>query len=47
MSDHESHSEIKIGSERNFGLTFAAVFLVLAVMGYVQWKRSLAERSPA
>ena len=24
-----------------------AVFLVLAVMGYVQWKRSLAERSPA
>jgi nicotinamide mononucleotide transporter len=24
-----------------------AVFLVLAVIGYVQWKRSLAERSPA
>ena len=24
-----------------------AVFLVLAVMGYVQWKRSLAERAPA
>lgn len=31
MSDHESHSEIKMGSERNFGLTFAAVFLVFAL----------------
>lgn len=31
MSDHHSHSEIKIGSERNFGLTFAVVFLVFAL----------------
>jgi hypothetical protein len=35
VSDHESHSEIKIGSERSFGLTFAAVFLVLAVWPWV------------
>jgi hypothetical protein len=31
VSDHDSHTEIKMGSERNFGLTFAAVFLVFAL----------------
>lgn len=29
MSEHSHHIEVRPGSERNFGLTFAAVFLVL------------------
>ncbi|WP_425040324.1 SxtJ family membrane protein [Primorskyibacter sp. S187A] len=30
MSDVASHSEVKIGSERSFGLVFAAVFAIIA-----------------
>ena len=29
MSEHTHHIEVRPGSERNFGLTFSAVFLVL------------------
>jgi hypothetical protein len=35
VSDTDSHSEIKIGSERSFGLTFAAFFLIIAVWPFV------------
>jgi hypothetical protein len=31
LSDVDSHTEIKIGSERSFGLTFAAVFAVITI----------------
>lgn len=30
MEGHESHSEIKVGSERNFGFVFAGAFTVLS-----------------
>jgi predicted membrane metal-binding protein len=31
VSDVDSHSAIKIGSERNFGLTFSAFFVLVAL----------------
>lgn len=31
MSDHHSNTEIQIGSERGFGLVFAAVFLLIGL----------------
>ena len=31
MSDIQSHSEIKAGSEREFGLVFAALFCIIAL----------------
>jgi hypothetical protein len=32
MSDHEAKIEVKMGSERNFGLVFAAVFALIALL---------------
>ena len=32
MSDHEAKIEVRMGSERNFGLVFAAVFTVFALL---------------
>ena len=31
MQELEEHTEIKVGSERSFGLVFAAVFLIIAL----------------
>lgn len=31
MSDHTSHTEIKVGSNRSFGLVIGGVFLIIAV----------------
>ncbi len=31
MSDIASHSKVEIGSERSFGLVFAAVFMIIAL----------------
>ena len=31
MSDHKSNVEVKMGSERNFGLVFAAVFALIGL----------------
>jgi hypothetical protein len=35
MSDYIGHTEVKIGSDRQFGLVFAGVFLVLSVVAWV------------
>lgn len=31
MSEHGSNTEVKMGSEKSFGLVFAAVFLIIAL----------------
>ncbi|GAB2184239.1 SxtJ family membrane protein [Roseibium sp. LAB1] len=31
MSDHQSNTSVRIGSERNFGLVFAAVFALIGL----------------
>ena len=31
MSEHSHHIEVKLGSEKNFGLVFALVFLIVAL----------------
>lgn len=31
MSDHHAKVEVKIGSERNFGIVFAVVFVIIAL----------------
>ena len=42
MSDNTAHIEVKAGSERSFGLVFAAVFAIVALLplwngGAVRW----------
>lgn len=35
MSDIAAHTKVEMGSERNFGLVFGVVFLILTIVGLV------------